>query len=280
MGRTRLLRLATRLGQDRLYQLERHRRDSPPLRALSKPVGWWLRRGYVNVAGGPGAGIRLSLAHLPLTHAQSGALARGWVEIEVQEAMRRLLRPGDTVVDVGANIGFFSLLAARLVGPQGRVYAVEPAPENVAAIRANTELNGVANVEAVEVAAGAAAGRSRLLVVEDQSWSMMESQGDHPLGKERIEVEVAPVDDLVGQGRIAPPRLVKIDVEGAEPDVLRGARRTLAEHRPAVICELHGTNEPVAEALEAAGYELTNLEGPDPVREAAPDIHVLGLPQR
>ncbi|HYH59406.1 MAG TPA: FkbM family methyltransferase [Thermoleophilaceae bacterium] len=255
------------------------RRRNPLAGAFAAPARAWLRRGAVRVPAGAAAGLRLSLEHLPVTHAHAAGIASGWVEHEVQEAMRRHLAGGGVVYDVGANIGFFALLAARLVGPAGHVYAVEPVAENADAVRANAELNDFENVTVVERAAGATTGREPLLVVADASWSHLAARGSHPQTARTVEVEVVALDELVAAGEIAPPTFVKIDVEGSEADVLNGMRESLRQHRPIIVCELHDTNAEVADALEELGYEVTSLEGPQPLREAPPDVHVIARPR-
>ena len=280
VGRTRFLRLVSRLGQERLMRLEARRRKNPALRAVAAPLRWWVRRGSMRVTAGAGEHLRLSMAHLPLAHAHAGALPRGWLEVSVQEAFRRLLGPGDVLYDVGANIGFFSLVGARLVEPGGRVYAFDPVPENAEAVRVNAALNGIGNVTVLERAAGAARGRDRLLRVEDLSWSQLESQGWHPKTVDAVEVEVVPIDELVASGEVQPPTLVKIDVEGAELDVVRGMAQTIERHRPAIVCELHDTAAGFVELMESHGYSVENLEGKGPVAETPRTAHALALPPR
>src|SRR6185503_8090070 len=119
-------------------------------------------------------------------------------------------------------------------------------------------LNGLANLEVIESAAGRAAGRDRLLLVEDLSWSHLESLGPHPRTRDTVDIEVVAIDDLVASGRIRPPNLVKIDVEGAEIDVLEGMRRTIEEHRPAIVCELHDTARQFVETMDGLGYATSN----------------------
>jgi FkbM family methyltransferase len=139
-------------------------------------------------------------------------------------ALAGLARPGMTVLDVGANLGLYSLLLARGVGPSGRVIAFEPDPDLCALLRANCAANGVANVEAHNLALGAAPGRmvlSRLTL----------NSGDNHLGDEAdsafrrpLEVEVAALDGLMGGLR---PDLIKVDVQGWELKVLKGMESVL-----------------------------------------------------
>jgi FkbM family methyltransferase len=279
VGRTRFLRLVTRLGHERLLSIDRLRRRNPLVRGLLAPVRWWMRQGSVRVVGGLGDGLRLSMAHIPVSHAHAGALPRGLLEVSVQEAMKRLLGKGEVFYDVGANIGFFALVGARHVGPSGAVYAFEPVPDNARAIRDSAELNGLANLEVVEKAAGRAAGRDRLLLVEDLSWSHLESQGWHPRTLDTLEIEIVTIDDLVAAGRLRPPDLVKIDVEGAEIDVLEGMHKTIEEHRPAIVCELHDTAAEFVETMEGMGYTTSNLEAKQSLLEAPLSVHALAMPR-
>jgi FkbM family methyltransferase len=279
IGRTRVLRRVSRLGHERLLALERLRRRNPLVRALIAPARWWMRRGSVRVEGGLGDGLRLSMAHIPVSHAHAGLLSRGTLEMSVQEAMKRLLAEGEVFYDVGANVGFFSLAGARHVGPAGAVYAFEPVPENAAAIRASAGLNGLSNLEVVEKAAGRTSGRDRLLLVEDLSWSHLESQGWHPRTRDTLEIEIVAIDELVAAGAMRPPQLVKIDVEGAEIDVLEGMRATIEQHRPAIVCELHDTAAAFVETMERLGYETSNLEAKQSLLDAPPSVHALAVPR-
>jgi len=72
---------------------------------------------------------------------------------------------------------------------------------------------------------------------------------------------------------------VKIDVEGGEVDVLAGMRKTIEEHRPAIVCELHDTGAAFVEAMNELGYATSNLEGKEPVLDAPPDVHALATPR-
>ncbi|MGI8946319.1 MAG: FkbM family methyltransferase [Thermoleophilaceae bacterium] len=265
--RTRMARGLTRLGKER----------SARLFAALPPLERWLSAGTYQISGGLPLGLRIAGATLPLDQAQSFMVVRGTVEQEVQEALRRTLSPGDVVHDIGANLGFMALLAARMVGPAGRVVAFEPVPHSAAGARRNAELNGFSQLEVREEAVAAADGRVELAVVADASWSFLAERADHPLTAEVLEVASVTIDRLVADGEVPPPNLVKVDVEGAEGDVLRGMAETMRTARPTIVCELHDTNDEVADLLEAAGYSLENLNGPAPVR-AAGAVHVLARP--
>ncbi len=239
----------------------------------------WLESGVLRVPQGYAGGLAFDMRYLPIAHAHLGSIAGGNLESAVQEAMVRHLPRGGVFFDVGANLGFFSLLAAHLSGlDAGRVYAFEAAPDNAEAIRVNAALNAIPNVEVLAVAVADRAGRGRLQVVDDQSWSKLADYGEHPFTERIVDVELVAIDDLVASGRVPPPDLVKIDVEGAELAVLAGMRETLARHRPAIICELHDTHEPFVAFMGEFGYRLINLEGTIPVGEAGASAHALALP--
>jgi FkbM family methyltransferase len=272
-------RLTHELSHPRLRELRAQARTGTGLRASALRFGFSrLERGILRVPQGRGQGLILDMSYIPISHAHAGALASGNLEGSVQEALVRHLGPGDVVYDVGANLGFFSLVAARLVGPDGRVVAFEPAPENAEAIRRNARLNLIDNIVVIPRAVSSRAGTARLQIVDDQSWSRLEEFGEHPDTERVLEVETVTIDELVGSGELPPPALVKIDVEGAEVAVLEGMRATIAEHRPAIVCELHGTHREVAAALAAHDYRVVNLEGRASIERGGGSGHALALP--
>ncbi len=240
----------------------------------------WLESGVLRVPQGYAGGLAFDLRWLPISHAHLGSIAGGNLESAVQEAMVRHLGRGDVFYDIGANLGFFSLLAGHLSGlDAGRVVAFEAAPDNAEAIRVNAALNQVPNIDVICAAVADRPGWGRLQVVDDQSWSKLVQYGEHPFTERVIEVPCVAIDELVSSGRVPPPTVVKIDVEGAELEVLAGMRETIAAHRPAIICELHDTHAAFVEAMEACGYRVINLEGTAPMREAGASAHALALPR-
>ncbi|MDX6690215.1 MAG: hypothetical protein QOG15_1672 [Solirubrobacteraceae bacterium] len=239
----------------------------------------WYGRAPITVANGPAAGMAISTVHLPLGHAHLGSIVRGTLEPAVTEAMVRTVRPGHVVYDVGANLGYFTLVAARLVGPEGRVIAFEPVPWCSDAVAANIALNDLAQAEVRTEAVGAVSGRAALLVAGETSQSMLASLDRHAEARETIEVAVVALDDLVAAGTIPPPDVLKIDTEGAEILALEGMRETIARHRPRIICEIHETNAAFAAFMDEIGYRAANLGGPWTVTEAGPHIHVLAEPR-
>lgn len=280
LNRSMVVRRLVRLGHPRLREVRaRALVDRDPAALALGAFVRWLERGKLDVPQGHAGGLTFDMRYLPLSHAHLGSIAFGNLETAVQEAMVRHLGPGGVFYDIGANLGFFSLLGAHLVGvDQGRVYAFEAAPDNARAIRGNVELNGISNVTVIDKAVSSHSGTGRLQIVDDQSWSKLEEYGQHPYTERTIDVELVAIDDLLREGQLAPPTVVKIDVEGAEIAVLDGMRETLKRHRPAVICELHDTQRDFLEKMNGAGYRLINLEGPQPIGETGASAHALALP--
>jgi len=184
------------------------------------------------------------------------------------DALPRLLTPGAVFVDIGANVGFLSILAARLVGPEGRVIAVEPHPGAVARLRAGIAANGVTNsVEIVEAACGLQdRGMVRLHLAEDSVLSSTDPERaplrrDFPFLRS-IEVPSITIDGWMrGRGELlARIAAIKIDVEGTEAEVLRGMAETLAAcPRAALLCETEAGG-PADHWLRERGYEATLLD--------------------
>jgi FkbM family methyltransferase len=174
--------------------------------------------------------------------------------------MQSLLKPGDVVIDGGANIGLFTLIAATMVGHGGRVISCEPSPTTMALLRGNVDRNGLDWVELREVALASAPGRLRLRVFAPGSGFSSFAPADTISGVE-VEVDVATLDEVASEV-LERLKLVKLDVEGAELRALRGAAEVLHHARPDFILELEpehlqrqgGSIAEVQELFEDAGY--------------------------
>lgn len=195
-----------------------------------------------------------------------------------------VLGPGMTFVDVGANIGLYTLLAAHLVGPGGSVVAVEPSPREQMSLRRNLALNGQFAVRVRTEALGQAGGTAILHVTD------AEHAGQNTLGRprytdtnviEEIEVPITTLDSLVDEEGLERIDAVKVDVEGAEELVLRGAEASLRCFRPLVLLELQDPSlrtlgssaKRVLSLLESLEYSLvgysvqTGKPEPGPLRD-------------
>jgi FkbM family methyltransferase len=210
-------------------------------------------RVWVQVQHGPATGIWLNLN--PRTGRSYHA---GEVEPEVQQALANHLRTGATFYDVGANIGFFSLFGAKLVGHKGRVVSFEADPDVVSRLRENAARNHDAPVKIEQKAVWSSTGlirfaRAKSAASPDLGLGHVVQPGVQT-DDEIISIEAVTLDDYAAQ--FGPPDFIKCDVEGAEVEVFRGARRLLSENRPEILCELHGADkrEGLLQDLQALGY--------------------------
>lgn len=237
----------------------------PWLRALVQRVADQLRDRDLQIAQGIGQGLWFNAGR------SNAGYALGTTEPRLQDAFSRLLRPGMTVYDVGASVGFQAVLAGRLVGPKGQVIAFEPFPENAERARHNARLNGFDHLQVLQVAVAAEDGAARFQVGKGVNWGKLDPAG-------ALEVRVRSLDSVAAElGRL--PSAIKIDAEGGEVAVLDGARRVLADAAPVLFIDCHGTNAAVAERLEPLGYRLVVLGGGGlPLRDARWDAQVVALP--
>jgi FkbM family methyltransferase len=222
----------------------------------------------VKVISGPLAGTRLILDLRTEKYFWLGTY-----ESQVEASLRRQLKPGMNAWDVGAFIGYHTLLLRRLAGRR-RVIAVEPDPVNLARLRRHLAANDAEDVTVVPAAAGAAAGRGQLarkVGHPSETRVISTAQGD---------CDVVTLDALLE--RSGPPGLVKMDVEGAEADVLAGAARMVETIRPIWIIEAHGEQGAKAVSmLGEAGYRVAALDGPVEEAVALPSNearHVVATP--
>ncbi len=155
---------------------------------------------------------------------------------DAQLFVRKRLHPGDTFVDAGANVGFYTLLAASIVGERGKVIAIEPNPKPFLKLKRVIEKNNITNVILLNVALGKEPGTCNLFLNPEYGCDTATMVAhDAP---ESILVEVQPLDSVVATHQIERIDYLKVDVEGFEPDVLAGAKKLLSERRIGVIqCE-------------------------------------------
>lgn len=183
-------------------------------------------------------------------------------------ALKRLTHPGDTVYDVGANIGMYARFWVQSFGA-GRLAAFEPMTENRALLLENLKIGGIEDrVDVLPFALGEFDGEEALQIDRFSTGTATldritegrpsETHQQYGLPAETERVHVARLDTLVAQERIPPPAVIKIDIEGAEGMCLRGAAQTLAQHRPRLAVELHGlaVAREVVSFLDGAGYYI------------------------
>lgn len=233
-------------------------------------------RVWSRVDSGPAEGLWLELN--PRT---GQAYARGDAEPAVQHALAAHLRAGEVFYDIGANLGFYTLLAARAVGAQGKVFSFEPDAENARRLEKNIVRNRFENVAVIEAGVWCSSGKREFSAsgpaspdrgvgtfVHSASAATATAAAtgvaravvcsESPAGRPLI-----PCVSLDEFARSAtPPAGIKVDVEGAEIEVLLGARETLLRHRPWVLCETQSPEHGRAarKILSALGYSLKAID--------------------
>jgi FkbM family methyltransferase len=208
---------------------------------------WALTRRYARPLLEACAGTQVTLAgcHVRVPGPLPIRLSVVAGNIRIQRLIDALAGPGATVVDVGANIGYNTVYAAQRVGPRGRVIAVEPAQDNLAVLYANVLGNDLRQVTVFPVAAGRTAGvQAFFLRGAVSAVNSLYPDSFYAAVTDTVQVSIAPLDDLVA----GVPDLVKIDVEGAELEVLAGMPCILAAETVRLIVEWH----PILQ--EAAGH--------------------------
>ncbi len=243
----------------------------------------WAKRWYNRLADrfrgkdavihrGVGAGLHFN------TGPSHAGYVLGTSEPLMQAAFSHLIKPGMAVYDLGAHVGFFTVIASRLVGPEGDVISCEPLPDNVEMIEYNVRLNQFTNVRTFTTAIGDRDGEARFHVSAVPSWGRLEGTGQLDQKVDVISVPIARLDTIVRERSLPPPDVIKIDVEGAEADVLQGARGTATVHRPVLLIELHGTNDAVTELLQELSYRTCVLGADSVVTEAHWNAQIAAIP--
>lgn len=179
-------------------------------------------------------------------------------EAAVVAAVKERLRPGSTFVDAGANIGFFTVLAARLVGQAGRVVAIEMMPDTVSRLRAHLALNRLTNVVVLDHALSNSSGEKVVATVPEGKYgrATITRTGD---GERKVTVVTGTLDELLADTS-APIDLIKMDLEGAETPALEGASKVLERTNAVIFEQLEGARS-AGEILERAGFRLRMLDG-------------------
>lgn len=246
--------------------------------------------------GAPDARIRLVETpggRLFVDEDDTGSVARallrkGRYEKEWTRWLERVVRPGMHALDIGANIGYYTALLARLVGPTGSVVSCEPDPHNCGLLRRTVAENRYAHVRVVEAAVSARAGRATLY--RDAAW-----HGVHSLARENtvhasesaVEVATVTVDALMADGH---PRVdfAKIDAQGAEADILAAAEAFLSQPRATVLIEvwprglegLGGSIAAVTDPFRRHGFASYTLDAASqlaPIDQRAIETRAAGL---
>lgn len=215
-------------------------------------------REFVHVVdAGPARGLRY-----PIQLPQDKGVWTGTYEVEFAEALSGATPTGAVCFDIGGWHGYFGGVMAR--SGAARVYVFEPLPENCERIRRLIALNPELDIRLVEAAVADRPGTTVFEIMAQGSMGKLsESSFDREnRGSRQIDVRVVALDELVADGRVEAPALMKVDVEGAEALVLRGAREVLRTHRPTLFIEVHSPElaQECRALLEATDYSVSVFE--------------------
>lgn len=220
--------------------------------------------------------------HLDPTDGDQCMMYYGFYGSGILHCAREILRPGDTALDVGGQLGFFAAAFAQLVGPTGRVGTFEPDPRVWPRLTAGIEANVELNVIPRNAAVAASEGTMTLHVSPTAGWSTL-IDCDYP-EVESVDVQTVTLDGLrsredLGWDRL---RLIKIDVEGAEIEALRGMATVLDQHRPYLICEMNvdclvdngRAPDDLLQQIQGHGYQIQAIVEPRGVFRNGPPQRV------
>jgi len=181
----------------------------------------------------------------------------GWYEYRKRQSFEREIKPNSVFFDIGANVGYFSLLAAKLSKPKGHVYAFEPLPRNIKFIHKHIALNHLAKyISVIEAAVSDKNGSAHFDLGASTAMGHISYQG-------QLEVQLVSLDELYSKDQIPAPDYIKVDVEGAEYEVLNGARRILQTRRPILFLDTHArsAHDKTVALLQELGYSLECIDG-------------------
>jgi FkbM family methyltransferase len=202
--------------------------------------------------------------------AQSGQGAwQGIAGLDYEPELRQILsrvKPGDVIMDIGANIGSYTLRLARKTGATGRVIAVEAMEGNAVLLRRNLEINNIANVTVIPFAIGATQTRVALYS-KGHSSSTRLKEGDN--FSQVGETEMTTGDRVVEQLQISHIDWIKMDIEGGEPDALRGMTQTIKNSRPRILFENGPGAKETIGLLREVGYIIGYFDSEDHFIEAS-----------
>jgi FkbM family methyltransferase len=213
----------------------------------------------------PGLWMQLNLRDL----IQQTILLEGMWDPALTRLIESTLKPGDVFIDVGAHVGYFTLLAGRRVGPAGVVLSIEPNPVALQQLRKHVERSHLEHVQTAHTACGDSSDPVRLYLHTESNSSMASLSAANATSGVAVEVACTTLDDLCRAHGLARAHLVKIDVEGAELLVLRGMERILREMRPVIVLELEPhllsgfgeSSASIVTLLNAYDYSVAPLGG-------------------
>ena len=191
----------------------------------------------------------------------------GTYEPELQKAVREMLKPGMVVYDIGANIGYISLLFAKAVGPEGKVFSFEALPANIERLKQNVRLSQVTTpIEVIHGAVTDKADSVEFLVHSSTSMGKVEGAAGRNVDYlDKISIPGIALDEYVKQNNLPAPDMIKMDIEGGEVLAVKAMKETLLASHPLLFIELHGPEsaKAVAKLLDETGYTAYHMDKPE-----------------
>jgi FkbM family methyltransferase len=236
--------------------------ESLPRQLLRHTLAKWLPRGIAYpVLRGPLKGTRFILG-AAAGEGGGASVYLNLVEPEQTQKFVNLLHPGQVLFDIGANVGYYSLLGSRLVGASGQVLAFEPLVRNLFYLYRHTRLNKAKNVMIVPAACSNHLAIANFTLGDNYAMGHLEPKAASSPSKDRTIVPTITVDEVGRQANLTPD-VLKIDVEGAELQVLEGARDTLLKIKPLIFLSVHSAElRAVCQAyLSQMHYVFETLDG-------------------
>ena len=177
-------------------------------------------------------------------------------EGDAQEAILSPLSEGDVFVDVGANVGYYSILASKRVGPLGKVIAIEPFPGTVEQLKRNINANRVYNVNVIEAAAWSESGKKIAFKFTTGFWGQVKTDARSEPINDLFMTSTISIDDICGSYRYI--KVLKLDIEGAEYEALKGAKKTLSKVQ-FLIVECSQNQRQIVHLLREMGFQVKKL---------------------
>jgi len=211
----------------------------------------------------------------------------GTYEQDLQQAIREFVEPGSVVYDIGANIGYITILLEDAVGINGQVYAFEALPMNLQRLRENLRINKVdKRVIVIPAAVADRSGFLPFLVGPSNGMGKLEGSAGRVLIEDNKSIEVPSfsLDDFVYEENHTPPNVIKIDIEGGEVMAIKGMVRLLTEIKPVILMELHGTESAKItwDMLSSLGYVICRMQSGYPRVQQVGDLdwkaYIVGFP--
>lgn len=232
-----------------MFDFSRISRESATGRILRLPLRLIPRNLTMRICQGPLRGKKW------IAGSSNHGCWLGSYEFDKQLLIAQTLEKGKVFFDIGANVGFYTLLASSLVGDTGRVFAFEPVPKNVVFLKKHLEMNHLRNATVFSAAVSERSGVAQFSEGPNNYMGRLADEGT-------LAVELVSLDELSAKGNLDRPDYIKIDVEGAELSVLRGARVLLADACPTIFLATHGSevHSECLSLLQSLGYICRPLD--------------------